>query len=343
MGRYIVIILFSIFAALHGSQLHSAEPPSFLAQQLQKARPGDYIVTNQLGSYSLLYVQSCENSRLIVQEITIPDPLVNSKMNWREWVRTSAPGHTSWLIFEIDLQEGRLQESYDVDRREWLFLQGEDHLLVKLLNLPIKRLPEPERRRIGPPPSAGDPDHRAVWSPPQVFENCKDKSLTSVWQAQWPSDQTLLSGSKLDLYYDLRNNDFPFPVGIDIQSTHFKAHVRVVRAGRDLKVPQQKVPRRPPRFLSHLNPGYTEYKIRIQCPSYYKNHQLLAVPVGSSLEPPIQLPFKIARGETPEELVFLMTRAELESVLKKGCRYRLAFASPPYAEGYVETEATFVW
>lgn len=316
---------------------------SYLGQQLKKAQAGDYIVTNQIGGYSLLYVQSCENDRLLLQEISIPESLVKaSKMDWKEWVRMKAPGHTSWLVLEIDLQDGKLLESFDVDKREWLYLHGEDHLLVKLLHLPMKRLSDQERRRIGPPPLSGDADHRAVWNPPQVFENIKEKSLTAAWQAEWPSDQTPLSGCRLDLYYDMRQSDFPFPVSIDIQSTHYKAHVKVVRAGRKFELAAQRLPRRPPRFLSHLNPGYTEYKIRIQCPGYYKTHQLLAIPVGST-EPAISLPFQRARGETPEEFVFLMTRDQLNPLLKKGCRYRLAFASPPYAEAYVETEATFVW
>ncbi len=339
MGRYIVVFIIFLFGELTG-----AEPLSFMGQQMQKAQAGDYIVTHQAGNYSVLYVQSCENHRLLLQEISIPEALVNPKtMDWKKWMRTSAPGSTSWLLFEIDLQEGYLQESYDVSKKEWLYLQEDEHLLVKLLHIPMHRLGDQDRRRIGPPPSAGEPDHRAIWNPPQVFENSPEKSQTAVWQAEWPSDKSPLSGSRLDLYYDQLHSNFPFPVSIDIQSTHYKAHVRVVKAGRLLEGTQQKLPRRPPRFLSHLNPGYTEYKIRILCPLYYKNLQLLAVPVGTTLEPSIQLPAKIAKGAEHEELVFIMTREQLAPLLKTGCRYRLAFTAPPYPESYTETEATFVW
>jgi hypothetical protein len=307
-----------------------------------------------MGNYSLLYVQGYENHRLILQELSIPESLVNPKtMDWEEWMRASAPGHTSWLLFEIDLQDGALQESYDVSKKEWLYLQAEDHLLVKLLHLPMRRLSDQERRRIGPAPLAGDPDNRAVWNPPQVFEHSTGKSHTSAWRAVWPPAQSLLAGCSLDLYYDTRQSDFPFPISIDIQSPHYRAHLHVVKAGKRLEGVPQRVPRRPPRFLSHLNPGYSEYKIRILCPSYYKNFQLLAIPVGPGpkgpegpelcLEPPVPLPFQLQRGEAPEELVFTMTREKIGPLLKKGCRYRLAFHAAPYPESYAETDATFVW
>lgn len=338
MRRYLIIFIFLLF-----SKLAAANPLSFLGEQLQKAKSGDYILTLQSGNYSLLYVQACDSHHLVLQEITVPESLINLKtIEWSDWMQNLAPGHTSWMMFEIDLQEGCLQESYDLSKKQWLYLEAEDHLLVKLLHLPMKKLSDQDRRRIGPPPSAGDPDHRALWNPPQVLENSIGKNQTTVWRATWPSDKSLLAGSKLDLYYDLRQSDFPFPVGIDIQSTHYKAHLRVVKAGRNLEGLTPQLPRRPPRFLSHLNPGYTEYKIRVQCPRYYRNFQLLAVPVGSS-DSPIPLPFKLYRGEACEELIFAMTRQELDPVLKKGCRYRLAFIATPRSESYIETDATFVW
>ncbi len=334
MRWYLVFFLF-IF-----SELKSLEPISYLGTQLQKAQEGDYIVTLQSGNYSLLYVQACENSQLLLQEINVPDLRINPKtINWQKWIQEDAPGHTSWLLFEIDLQEGRLLESYDTGRGEWMHLQGENHLLVKLLHLSMKPLQERERRRIGPPPPDGETDHRAVWTPPQVFENTSGKSPTVVWRADWPSDQSPLSGCRLDLYYDTKHSDFPFPISIDIQSSHYKAHVRVVKAGKQLKAPSLRIPRRCPHFLTPMIRLEKSYQIRLAKPHYYKKFQVLALAKG---ETPISLPYKTTAGETSEELILNFALQDLEPLLKKGCRYRIALTSPPFLEGYAESEGTFV-
>src|ERR1700690_1336291 len=77
-----------------------------LLEKFQKAQPGDYIVTEQSKTYSLLLIRSITTSSLLLEEINVPANAIDlSKTSWKEWIENKAPHHTSWLMYEIDLLE----------------------------------------------------------------------------------------------------------------------------------------------------------------------------------------------------------------------------------------------
>ncbi len=209
---------------------------SYFLRQLEKAKPGDYIVTHESGSYGVLCVLSKEKEILTLEEIDVPDfAIKESTINWKTWVKNKAPSHSSWMYIRLNLQKGELLHIYSVTKKSFLRLSEEETPFFRILSLPMNTLHANERRKIGPPPMPGEEDHRPIWNPPLYFEGEKRKAKTSVKRALWPKDNSLLSGCKIDLFFEDLLPDFPFPIWIEIYSGHFKGRIRVIEAGRNMQ------------------------------------------------------------------------------------------------------------
>jgi hypothetical protein len=210
-----------------------------LKKKFETARPGDFIVTHVSHHYSLLLVRAIDPSLLCLEEITVPEGQVDaSKINWSKWVQTQAPGHTSWVLYRIDLTENKLKDSYCFSKKQWLFHEESENLFSKMISLPLLKTPLEQRRRIGPPPLAGEVDQRALWIPPLIINGKKiSKAPFDVWQAKWPNDASPLSGCIVDLYFHSSPSASPFPFWIEVQSTHYSLKIRGVNSGSGLVSP----------------------------------------------------------------------------------------------------------
>ncbi len=333
---FILSNLFLLVAPLSGGH-HS---PIF-SSQLSKASPGDFVVTHQSGNYSLLVVRSLEKGRLILEEITVPERKVRlNKINWSDWVHNQAPGHTSWIMFEIDLANASLLEGYHLTKRGWLYLQEDDHLLVKLLQLSAERLSSEERKRIGPAPRFGEPDFRPLWSPSIVFEGTKRKDPTEAWRAQWPNDKSQLSGSRIDAYFNTALPDFPFPFWLEIYGGHYTEKIRVVQAGKNLHSPAPALPRRPIVFLQAIENNQEQLTMRLGCPRYYTDLKVFAINTAGPLQAGIPVPFSLKREG--EEVSLTLDKKGLSHRLTSQHRYRFAITADGLAESYAESQDTFL-
>ncbi|NGX39266.1 MAG: hypothetical protein KR126chlam1_00589 [Chlamydiae bacterium] len=219
----------------------SLAEPATLKDRLSKARPGDYIVTAQGSNYSLLMIRDIKGPELLLEEITIPQKIVElDKVSWENWVEKKAPGALSWIALSINLEKGTLDQCYSYFQSQWLFIEKSDHLFTQLLTLNLRPTRTKDRKRIGPAPPAGETDRRKLWKPQIVREGKKvKKAKFDVLRTQWPSDKSRLAGCIFELYLDAGTPDFPFPYWMEVQSPHYTFKVRVVDSGRGITSPMR--------------------------------------------------------------------------------------------------------
>lgn len=205
-----------------------------LKERFYKANPGDYIVTLQSKTYSVLKVHSLKGTSLVLEEISMPEEeFTPSEISWKEWVKKGAPGNTSWILYEIDMQQNKLIKCYSKKKMTLIYPEESDYLFAKFLSLQLRRVKDEDRKRIGPPP-LGEEDFRKLWNPQLIMEGkAISKPAFEVMQTKWPNDGTLLSNCLIDFYLDL-SSPFPFPYWIEIQSTHYTLKVRVVDSGHGM-------------------------------------------------------------------------------------------------------------
>lgn len=217
-------------------ELHSAS----LKTRFKEAQVGDYIVTAQESSYSLLIIRSITD-QLLLEEICVPEKQIDLKrVDWQKWLLSKAPGHTSWLLYTIDLKTGTLVDCFSLSKKEWVHLENQEQFFAQLFQLELKATPDQERKRIGPK-NPNEIDQRKMWSPSLIFEGkkCKEPAF-SVMHTHWPSDNSPLSGCRIELYFDGMRASFPFPYWIEVKSPHYAYKVRIVDSGRHLTSPFKK-------------------------------------------------------------------------------------------------------
>ena len=113
-----------------------------LQERLASAQAGDFVVTNQNKTFTLLLIRSNENGRLVLEEISIPQEARKKvALPWREWIQKNAPLHSSWLSFEIDLGKGDILQCYSYDENRWIQIPESENFFSTLLHLPLSLLP----------------------------------------------------------------------------------------------------------------------------------------------------------------------------------------------------------
>jgi hypothetical protein len=202
-----------------------------LKERFYKARPGDYIVTCQAKHYSFLRVHALKEQRLTLEEIAIPEEEAKLPQNWKAWVKQGAPGHTSWILYEIDLEKEKLLKCYSKVKMAAIYPEEADYLFLKFLSLPLRCLPDTERKKVGPPPQDKEADRRKLWNPKLMIDGKPlSKPAFEVLQAMWPEDGSPLASCLVEFYLD-QNSAFPFPYWIDIKSSHYTFKIQVIDSG----------------------------------------------------------------------------------------------------------------
>jgi hypothetical protein len=233
-----IVLLFSFFASIHAQEMEL-----FLRDNLRKANPGDFVVTLQNKSCTLLHIQEKTERSLIVEEITIPEnKLPSRRTSWSEWVERGAPRNSSWLIYEIDLDTAKFGRTYSFTKGSWCEFCGADAFLTTLLTLRFTKIPSDQRKRVG----ASAKDYEApLWQPRMVFEgNVIEGVAFDAWQAEWPADGSLLAGRTIEAYTPEENQHYPsyFPNWIEVSGMMGKAKVRIIDSGKGLISPKRGFP-----------------------------------------------------------------------------------------------------
>lgn len=237
---FVLIILagiIGIFAPLQGQEL-------VLRNNLQRAQPGDYLVISANKTQTLLHIHGKKNQIVTIEEIALPETKRPTTISWKEWVSQGAPGNTSWVMYDIDLQTGKMLRYYSFTKKNWFEIPDTDNFLSKLLNLKFTQIPENSRKRIGPKIKSG-PEMRAIWQPRMIVDGQAMKGvLFDAWRTKWPSDGSDLSGKTIEAYLPRDSQRYPayFPYWLQINGAIGKAKIRIIDSGSQLQSPRPPFP-----------------------------------------------------------------------------------------------------
>lgn len=235
--RYVCLVWIFCFSFFLNSQ------ELYLRDNLEKAVAGDYLVASICKNLTLFHVIEKNAEDLKIEEISLPE---NSRPpDWQMWLDQKAPSHNQWVIYTIDLKNGKIRNYYSVSKQQPLDVSEADNFLSKLLNLKLKKMANEERRKVGPPPTSG-PDLRPLWQPPFFLNGKAVKKIEfDAWKTRWPKDQTDLAGKLIEIYLPKESTLYPayFPYWLKIYGNVGAARVRIVDSGTGLKFPlKQKIP-----------------------------------------------------------------------------------------------------
>ena len=236
MKNFFLLLLLSV-SFLWANPLH---------ERLKKAQKGDFLVTEQGKTKTLLRVHEANYPTLVLEEISFPSTVQVSKI--AEWILQKAPGHTNWVMYEIDLEKKALLECFSFSRGCFLQPENGQHLLQTFLNLSFEKVLPEKRRKIGPSPLPGESDYRPFWKPPLKINGQKVPSEFSVYSIVWPKDTSPLSEKVIELYFDA-GKKIAFPAWIQVHAEHISVFSKVIDAGSKLPSFYSTFPRRGPSLL----------------------------------------------------------------------------------------------
>ena len=314
-----------------------------LGDKLKKAEKGDFIVTEQDKSYCILSIRDVKAESAILEEITVPCTSISKDTEWKSWVKEGAKGHTSWIMYEVSLEDFSLIESYSFTRKGWLFLDDSQHFLSRLFSLPLERLSEKDRKRTGPAPYGDEVDRRKLWNPTVKIDGKKIKTDCDVWKGSWPKDDTLLSRCDIVLYFGKSSNDISFPYWIEASNGHYTHSIKTIDSGKNLTSPlSHNIPHRPPK-IAQIKKENSSVIFLIKSPAYYKNFEVYAFDITRPYEN--IGPFNHSIETTQEKGVkkIVISEKDLNLKLKQGNRYKWLLMPKSSGILYVESEDFFLW
>jgi hypothetical protein len=312
-----------------------------LRDRLEKATSGDFIVFEANKTITLLAIRSISEHSMILEEISAP-AMKKKPNSWAEWIQAKAPGHTSWSMIEIDLQNKQVLECYSFSRSAWLSQSPQDSFLATLLHLPVTPIAPHNLRRIGSPPPDGV-DHRQIWKPPLFINGEQIENATfQAFEAVWPQDNSELAGKTVSLYFD-REVKSPLPCWIQVDTGNITASLRAIDSGHKLPLsPYRSMPRRVPEFLSAPVKSKNGLRFSIKSPKYYKSFELFAVDVTSREKQIHLVTHSIVPGEG-ETLTLQVALEELAQVLQPNHKYTWLIVPTGHNSSYTEFQKPFTW
>jgi hypothetical protein len=317
--------------------------PSVIQERLKASKNGDYIVLEANKMISILAIRSLSAHSLILEEITVPAQVLYPRpASWSDWVSHRAPGHSSWSMIEIDLETHQPLECYSFSRSTWVQLGAQDSLIATLLDLPLLPTPKDKQRRIGPAPLGGETDFRKLWKPPLIVHGERKQDVEfDVYETTWPSDGSELSGHTVSLYFD-HSGVSPFPVWIQIDTSHATASLRIIDSGKNLPILHKTMPRRVPEFVGHQQKTPHGLRLSLKSPKYFRNFELYVVDVTKQDRQLYPIVYSLMHGEG--ELLHLeIDENELQSILQADHRYTWLVVPTGQIEFYSESNKSFLW
>lgn len=311
-----------------------------LKDKFKEAEVGSYVVTEQNKTYTLLRVHTHTDEELILEEISIPSTQVNN-LDWKEWVLDGAPGHTSWILYAIDLDEAAITECYSFTKNIFLPTESMDAFLTTLIKLKLHYLSDEKRIQKGPTARPGEVGTSKPWGPPQYREGKKVKDPSyDVYTTVWPSDDSELSGKNIVLYFDQTQPHFPFPFWMQVREGGIKFKMRAVDSGTLLSPIQKKLPRRAPHFIGGIQHENGNFVFTLSAPLYYTSFKLYAVDTSTSPRLTHSLPIKMARSK--ETITLSVDEKKLQDLFTHGHQY-LWIAVPEDGDQHAESSNPFIW
>lgn len=292
-----------------------------LKEKISLSSPGDYTVICHKNTYTLLHLHSKDGEEVIFEEISIASHQVDKNcMDWKKWVSQYAPGHTSWILYSVDLEHNAVTECFSFNRHLHLKPDKIDKIFTKLLNLNLKVMPIEQQLQRSSVQKAGQVHKQKPWAPRQYVEGKRVPNPSyEVLTAVWPADGTELAGKHLVLYFDRKRPHFPFPYWIQARSGALKFKMHAVDSGKNLSSPQKNLPRRLPAFHAELKRENDALTFTLQAPYYYKKLQLYAIDTTVSPRTTHLIPSKMTRDK--ETVTLSVDEAILAAHLTAKHRY----------------------
>lgn len=247
-------------------------PYSLIAEsvksQFLNGKAGDYVVFEQSRMCTLFHIHSINEHVLTLEEIGLPS--YKKPKSYKEWVKSGGNGASSWNIYEIDLKNNRILESFDFSKKSFFTPAP---FLLNLINLSLEEWSG--RPRIGPPPMLGDFEGRKLWNPPCVLEGKKiKKQAMEAYISKWPKDQSPLSEQNLTLYFV---KDFPFPYWIEINDPEMTYKLRAIDSGHGMQSPRTSVPRQSIQIIGNAHIKGEKAYLLFKSPPYFELFDLIAI------------------------------------------------------------------
>lgn len=305
--------------------------------RLEKAATGDFIVMEQNKILSLISLQKKTPHSIWIEQITVPKSFQKKIPNWKSWVHKKAPGHTSWIRYEIDLKTKKITECFSYSQSAWLQLRENQSILSKLLCLNLEKLPSTLRKKVGPPPISGEVDTRPLWKPFMIFQGEIQPVSADAFIAQWPKDGTELSGKYLELFFDHEGIiAFPYWILIHTKNQTFTVHIQ--DCGKDLQSPFSELPRRSPVFSDKMYYDKQKLVLEAQSPIYYQDFYLYARDLNDAFQKPKLLPFSLKRED---EKIWIEIHKKALSKLQKNHFYTWLLIPKEFPTVHAETKNSF--
>lgn len=310
-----------------------------LKEKFQDAEAGTYVVTSQNQTTTLLHLHTKNGNQLLFEEISIPSHQTQG-IEWKKWPLRGAPGHTSWILYELDLDQNRITESYSLSRKSWVPTDEMEAFLIPLINLNLDFLSEELRMQKGPTQTPGKID-RKPWGPPQVIhgEQVKDPEY-DVYTTCWPYDNTDLAGKPLVLYFNKGKTNFPFPYWIQGREGAIKFKIRAVDSGTNMISLTTTIPRRPPVFIDSVKRQNGCVSLTLNIPTYYKHFSLYAIDITENPRLTHVIPYEIERHKEVASLS--IDERKLSTIFTHGHEY-LWILSSDAPEAFCESPHLFKW
>ncbi|MBI5346373.1 MAG: hypothetical protein HZB76_04455 [Chlamydiae bacterium] len=310
-----------------------------LKDKFLSSQKGDYIVLEQNKMISLISIYDKNLHHLILEEISIPKSNVNF-VSYKEWAQNEAPMHTSWAMYDIDLDENKLLECFSFSKGVHLDISEDESLICKLLNIPFTPIPLEKRKKIGPPPLNYEPDQRAYWNPSFNYEKKKTNANFDVFEIIWPSDTSELANKTLHLYFDDKGL-CPFPYFVQVNANYGFVVFKAIECGKDLKSSKSYFPKRGFHFIKPLLQNKEEVILTLKAPVYYKIFDLFAIDMTEEEKPIHPIEFTQTRDK---ELVTLNVKASfLKNTFQNNHRYIWIVSSKEEKDIFAETKDHFIW
>lgn len=334
MGKWLLYI--TIFTSLF------VYSENTLLERLASAKSGDFLVLESNQTITLLAIRAHKKNSFILEEITAPTSQKKSS-TWAQWLKSRAPGHTSWSMVEIDTKEKQILECYSFSNGTWIAPRAENNFLATLLNLNLKKLAPNKLRKIGPPPQEGEPDRRKNWNPTLIIDKTKISSAVfEAFESTWPEDGSELANKNICLYFD-KDNRTKFPCWIQIDTGHVTASLRMIDSGSNLpSSPYRSMPRRTPEFIGSTIKTKNGVRLTLKSPKYYKQFELFAVDV-TNREKEIHLITHSLLEPEGEVLNIEIDAEELNQTLLPDHKYTWLIVPLGFSSAYSEMLRPFTW
>lgn len=233
LNIFFLLVAFNLFGDGH----------PILRENMARAIPGDYIVTNQGKMFTVLYIRDKMPNGLILEEISAPkERIPKANFGWRSWIENDAPGNTSWVMYKLNTGNGEIEASFSYTKNCWFKIRDNENFLSTLMNTNFHLIPYKERKRVGPRGcNPSGKEARDLWNPKMIVNGRVIENVSfHAWKSRWPNDGSDLAGKAIEIYIPEKSDKYPsyFPYWLQISGIVGNAKIRIVESGSDLRSPK---------------------------------------------------------------------------------------------------------